>query len=451
MNLKNLLSDKNALRLVHILSENGFQAFYVGGCVRDALIGQQPHDIDICTDALPEQVLSMLHENKIYSLEVGVRFGTVIAVLDNEQYEITTFRCDGVYTDSRRPDEVQFVQSLQEDVSRRDFTINAMAFDPLECELIDFYNGYEDLKSGLIRCVGNANERFNEDALRMLRALRFAIRYGFHIEEETALAIHENRFLLQNISKERITSEFEKIFSYNRPIHNIFLEFSDVVATIIPEIDSCIGFDQNNKYHCHDVYEHMLNVCDMCDTTDFNVKLAALLHDIGKPECYTEDEEGYGHFYGHPEVCAQIVEKVLKNNFRVSNADYGEIVTLVKFHDIRPSNTDRSARKLIINIGKDRVDKWVILKNADIADHNGVAEYYVDLPLVIERAHKLIEEQDCFKITDLEVSGKDVMSILNIKTGKKVGLVLKDLFDRVVDGEVENDREQLIKLVERYR
>lgn len=449
MNLKNLLDDKNALRLVHILSENGFKAFYVGGCVRDVLIGHKPHDIDICTDALPEQVLRILHENEIHALEVGIRFGTVIAVLDGEQYEITTFRCDGIYTDSRRPDKVQFVSSLLEDICRRDFTVNAMAFDPIGCELIDFYHGYEDLESGLIKCVGIANERFNEDALRILRALRFAIRYNCRIEEKTAEAIHANKHLLKNISKERITSEFEKIFSYNMPIRDIFLEFSDVIATIIPEIKLCIGFDQNNKHHRHDVYEHMLYVCDGCNTTDFNTKFAAFLHDIGKPECYTIDEEGQGHFYGHPKVCAEIAEKVLDNDFRVSNKSFLEILRLVEYHDLRPSNTTRSCNKLILHLTEESIEKWFILKNADIADHNGVAEYYMDLPLIHERVRNIIAGKHCFKITDLAVNGYDVMQILNINQGSQVGVILKSLFDKVINDELPNDRDVLINELNR--
>lgn len=453
MDLIKLLEDKNAFKLAKLLTDAGFEAYYVGGCVRDALFGVEPKDIDICTDSLPDQILELLHKNHIHSMEVGAKFGTIVAILDDIQYEITTYRSDGEYADNRKPQSVEFVSTINQDLSRRDFTMNAIAFDPfcdkddLTSGLVDPFNGQFDMSLKELKCVGSADKRFKEDGLRILRALRFAIKYELEIESQTAKAIHENKDLLSNISKERITAELEKMLTCGKPIKDIFIEFNDVISVIIPEIECCIGFEQNNKYHKHNVYEHLLSVVDACETTDFNTKFAALLHDIGKPKSYTEDEEGHGHFYGHSIDSEEISKEVLLSDFRLSNDDYHQILRLVKSHDMQPVNTDRSCRKLIINVGQDAIEKWFVLKNADISDHITIGNYYKDLPLIHERVNKLIETENCFKVKDLEVSGKDVMDVLQIKPGKQVGYVLDVLFEKVVDGALLNERKELLKAI----
>ena len=336
----------NAINLIIALNEKGYEAYLVGGCVRDSLLGKTPKDWDICTSATPEQTIEVLKSNKYKFHTVGIEFGTVTALMrqrkinescivsEKEEYEITTFRKDGTYTDNRRPNEVELITDLVLDLSRRDFTINAMAYDPINKILINIFNGYEHLKEGKLVAVGEADKRFKEDALRILRALRFAIILGLEIEENTDNAIKDNYTLLYNVSYERITSELEKILTSGEPIWEYFMRYDYIIGQIIPEMRPCFKFDQNNKYHIHDVYEHILYVVDACKSNKFEIKLAALLHDIGKPAAYVEDENGWGHFYDHPEISYELTLGIIKNRLRLTKEQAERVSTLVKYHDI---------------------------------------------------------------------------------------------------------------------
>ena len=291
--------------VLRILLNAGYDAYVVGGCVRDSYVGVKPHDWDICTSALPYQMQECFAGYQV--IETGIRHGTLTVMFNDIGYEITTFRSDGEYMDHRHPSAVKFVRSLKDDLARRDFTVNAMAAD-VDGNIIDYFNGINDLCHKTLRCVGDADERFKEDALRILRCLRFASR-GFSVEPETMCAARKNLGLLNCISVERINSELCKILM-GHDILRVLIEFQDVFATIIPEIAPCIGFNQNNKYHMYTVYEHIAHAIDNYNGNDLVVRLALFLHDIGKPSSYTENETG-GHFYGHGITSHDIAKQVM--------------------------------------------------------------------------------------------------------------------------------------------
>lgn len=437
-----------AKRLIHLLELDGHCAYVVGGCVRDSLLCRSPHDWDICTSAKPYEVCDILDRYHIRAIKTGIQHGTVTAHYGMWDYEITTFRVDGEYTDNRRPDRVDFVLDVVEDLARRDFTINAMAFDT-EHSLIDPWNGLGDIEAGIIRCVRNPDDRFREDALRIMRALRFASTYGFKIEEKTAAAIHRNKDLLKNISAERIRSELCKLLC-GESVLDILMEYKDVMAVIIPELEPCIGFEQNNPYHIYTVYDHIAHAVANYKGTDISVKMALLLHDIGKPECYTENEKG-GHFHGHS-VPSMRVAKDVVDRLKFDNKSKAEIVDLVMYHDSDIYAAERPVRRWLNKIGFEMLDKLICVKLADISAHSEVNQFErLQLCHKIRDITRVItEEQQCFQLKDLVINGHDVMRNCNIQSGPLVGEVLNHLLDMVLDGVVDNNADELIEEVERY-
>lgn len=431
-----------------MFTERGHELYLVGGCVRDYLMGKEPHDYDMCTSAFPTETIETLTANGISYTAKGIAFGTVVAVIDGEEYEITTYREDALYKDKRHPDSVSFVRDINSDLSRRDFTINAMAMNITTGEIVDPFDGKKDLENKIIKSVRDPYLRFDEDGLRILRAMRFAIKFGFEIEEETKQAMHENVMDLEFVSKERVTEEFRKTLTLNKPISSIFMEFNDIVSYLIPEIKECVGFNQNNKYHKHDVYEHLLAVTDLADTNKFEIKMAALLHDIGKPKSYVVGEDGYGHFYGHPAVSKEMCVDLLKNDFRLTREETALILNLVEFHDEYIASTKKSVKKFIAKHGKDFLDDWFILKNADFNDHiidkSNVPSWYTDISIIKEFERQLEEEENCFSLKDLAVNGNDVKEVLGLKEGKEVGKALNRLFEMVLNDEVENTKDALL-------
>lgn len=316
------LVPSGARTIIRGLQNEGFSAYVVGGCVRDSLLGLEPKDWDICTSAKPEEMKEYFTRCSVRTIDTGLQHGTITVDLErNGKFEVTTYRVDGNYSDSRHPDSVEFVDDIEQDLSRRDFTINAMAYNTTV--IVDPFSGQEDLKNGLIRCVGNPDDRFGEDALRILRAMRFASTYGFSIEEATAKSIHKNKDKLKNIAAERIQTELCKMLC-GKGILNILIEYSDVIATIIPELEPCIGFDQNNRFHEFTIYDHIAHSVANYEATDAVVNMSLLLHDIGKPCCYTEDEKG-GHFYGHGVHSRDLAEKAL-NRLRFDNKSKNDIL-----------------------------------------------------------------------------------------------------------------------------
>lgn len=435
--------------LLIILRGNGHEAYVVGGCVRDILYGHghKPNDWDICTSAKPDVVLNLMRRYGIEMFETGLQHGTVTAHLNGENYEITTYRIDGEYSDNRRPDSVMFTDDIVKDLSRRDFTINAMAYSNTG-RLIDPFDGYQDLTWECIRCVGNPDDRYQEDALRILRALRFASTYGFKIEPETAAAIHRNKNLLKNISAERIRTELCKLLC-GEGVLDILLEYKDVMAVIIPELEPCIGFDQNNPYHIYDVYDHIAHAVANYRGNVISVKMALLLHDIGKPECYTEDHNG-GHFHGHSVPSMRIAKDVM-DRLKFDNKTKQEVVDLVLYHDSDIYPGTRSVRRWLNKIGYDMLDKLIGVKLADIGAHSEVNQFerVCQCNEVRTVAMAIVDDQQCFQIKDLAINGHDLINI-GFNEGSAIGKTLRHLLDKVLDGDIENEYEALMEEIDRY-
>lgn len=435
LSLKAPLGAKMILDRLH---EQGYEAYVVGGCVRDSLIGKEPKDWDICTNAKPSEVESCLSGFKI--IKTGIQHGTITIVLD-APYEVTTYRVDGGYEDHRRPKEVIYSASLHEDLSRRDFTINAMAWN--EKGLVDIFGGVDDIEWGVIRCVGNPDDRLREDALRIMRALRFASVYSMMIDPQTESALHRNAHLLEHISKERIRDELCKLVVGNGAF-DVMLWYRDIVFQVIPELKPCDGFNQNNPYHCYDVYDHICHaVCDF-KGTDLTIKLALLLHDIGKPRCYAEDERG-GHFYGHAEVSAEMADTIL-SRLKFDNATRNDVVELIRWHneDIKP--TKRVVRRWLNRIGEKQFYRLLEVRKADIAAHSeiGKSERFKECEEVRSTLETVLAERDCFTLKDLNIDGKAILD-LGVLQGKEIGRILNLLLQEVIDGSLTNDHQALLE------
>lgn len=435
---------QGAQNIIDTLEASGYEAYVVGGCVRDSLLGIVPHDWDICTSAVPSEIESCFEDRRI--VETGLQHGTITIIEDGVSYEVTTFRIDGKYSDSRHPDKVTYTKDIDSDLSRRDFTFNAMAYNE-RVGLIDPFGGAFDLIRGEISCVGNANDRFKEDALRIMRALRFASTYGFTISERTNEAIHINKKLLNNIAAERIREELCKIVM-GRGVLEMLLNYSDIIATIIPEIEPCIGFQQNNPYHQYTVYDHIAHAVSNYSGDDQSVKLALLLHDIGKPLCYTEDEKG-GHFYGHGVYCHDVAEKVMER-LRFDNRTADEVLTLVLYHDAIIEPTTKAIKRWLNKIGPQRFCQLMDVRMADILAHTkGTQASRVDKCNMVKAVlEQVIEEEQCFSISDLAINGHDIMD-LGVPEGKRVGEILKKLLDVVISEDIENEHTALVEYAKR--
>lgn len=444
--MKNSISlPKDVQYIIDTFYNAGYKAYTVGGCVRDSLMGKLPDDWDICTNALPHTVKQIF--SAYQTIDTGLKHGTVTLIFNETPYEITTFRKESTYSDNRRPDSVTFVTSLQDDLSRRDFTVNAIAYNHYD-GILDFFGGQTDLQNKIIRTVGNANMRFNEDALRILRALRFASTLGFSIEDNTKLSIHNNKNLLNNIAVERIWAEFKKLIMGKNSVE-ILREFADVIAIFIADVTPMIGFNQNNPFHCYDVWEHTLYALQQAED-NLVVRLAVLFHDIGKPSTYFEDEKGIGHFYGHNKASKQIVLDTL-TFLKTETKLKSDVATLVDFHDRVINTTEKSVKRMIFKIGSPQLfENLIQVKLCDIKAQN---------PSVVNDRIKSIEEiseiynqlQNGNKLVttvkDLSINGNDII-LLGVKKGKIVGKILNDLLELVLDNKLENTREKLLKMAE---
>lgn len=425
-------------QLMKVLLDAGYEAYVVGGCVRDFLLGHEPHDWDICTNALPNQMKEYFASYHV--IETGLQHGTLTVMVDHVGYEITTYRTDGEYTDHRHPDSVQFVGRLQEDLMRRDFTINAMAAD-ISGKIRDFYDGQFDLEHKWIRCVGDPNKRFMEDPLRILRAMRFQSKLGFVIEQSTEDAMRRYRHLLQYISAERINSELTGILMGD--CYSTLTCFPDVLSVCIPEIKPCIGFQQNNPHHNRDVWEHTLFAISAAPK-DLYTRLALLYHDIGKPLCYSF-ESGVGHFYGHAAISKDIAEKSLRG-LRYDNQTVKLVTQLVEAHDRTIEPRKPVIRRCLNKMGLEQFLRLLDVKEADYAAQ---AQLYGDRLHKIEILQMTNEillaqkyQEDCFSLKDLAINGNDLIQ-LGYKPGKKIGAVLNQLLEMVIDGIMENNKCQL--------
>lgn len=433
---------ERARQLMGLLQAHGFEAYVVGGCVRDSLRGITPHDWDICTSATPEQMTACFQGLRF--IETGVQHGTLTVLADGVPFEVTTYRVDGVYLDNRRPETVAFVSSLCEDLARRDFTMNAMAYNEEE-GLVDPYGGEEDLKKGLIRCVGEPDRRFNEDALRMMRALRFAAVFGFRIHEATALCVHQNKDLLRKIAAERLRVELDKLLCGPGAV-SVLRDYSDVLAVFIPELLPMLGFEQENPWHSADVWEHTLLAVGAVPA-EVPLRLTMLLHDIGKPESFTRGADGIGHFYGHPKKSAAVTEAILRR-LRYDRATIETVTTLVLNHDLKLNPEPVSVKRLLNQLGETILRQLLPVKAADYSAQNPafLAPRMVildDFRAVLDR---IIDEAQCFSLKDLAVSGRDLIGV-GVPAGGELGHLLGLLLDKVIAGELQNDRALLLEAV----
>lgn len=431
---------------LNMLCSNGFEAYIVGGCVRDSLMSQKPKDYDITTSALPEETKKVFKGFNL--IETGIKHGTVTVIIDGTPLEITTYRVDSGYSDNRHPDSVNFTRSLQEDAARRDFTMNAIAYSD-SGGIKDFFNGQADIQNGIIRCVGDADKRFNEDALRIMRALRFSAVLGFSVEEDTKKAIFKNKALLLNISAERLASELSRLLC-GKNAGKILTEYIDVLGVIIPELLPMKGFNQHNCHHIYDVLEHTAQVVDNIPPS-VDLRLSALLHDIGKPLCFALSEDGVGHFYGHAKISAQLSLEIT-TRLKYDNQTKDAVVTLVKAHDVQIENTEKAVKRALNKYTPEIFSKLILLKRADNFGQNPEYRFRQNGYDELEKtAQKILSEKQCFSLKNLEVNGNDLIQ-LGIKPSLEMGNILNTLLDKVINGELVNDKRQLSEYVaDNYR
>lgn len=436
---------EDAEKLINILSDNGCKAYAVGGCVRDYLLGKPEKDIDITTSAKPETVEEILKQNNIKVIETGLQHGTVTAVLNGENYEITTFRKDGEYKDNRRPESVSFVDDVKEDLSRRDFTINAIAYNHKE-GIVDLFGGKKDIDNKVIRAVGNADLRFKEDALRIMRALRFSATLCFDIEESTKKAIFDNMYLLDNIAKERIFTELKKLLAGDNALQ-VLDAYKEVIGVVIPELKPAFDCVQNNPWHIYNVYDHIIHAVDAAPKDEI-IRLTMLLHDIGKPSVKTTDEKGIDHFKFHAPVGADIAKKVLKR-FKVSNEVYDKVTTLIRYHQGVENVDDIRVKRWLAKIGADYTKALFKVRISDLYAHNpGKIGYELKkLNELLIELDEIVAAGEAFKISDLAVNGNDLIA-LGYK-GKEIGEKLNEILMLVVDDRLNNTKEDIVDYLNR--
>ncbi len=433
------------LTLLDKLRTAGFAAYAVGGCVRDSLLGKIPADWDVTTEALPEQIKAALPDYRI--LETGIRHGTVTVLTAEEAVEVTTYRCESGYSDGRRPDTVRFVRELREDLRRRDFTVNAMAWHPDE-GLIDPFNGQKDLRARTIRCVGRPEERFSEDSLRILRALRFAAVLAFNIEAETAAALHCCAPLLTRIAPERISAELLRLLCGERVLP-VMRDFREILGKAIPVLLPMFDLDQRNPHHVHDVYMHTLHVVEAIPAEPV-LRLAALFHDCGKPLCRTVDANGIGHFYHHAAVGADIAEQAMRE-LRLDSDTIRQVKQLVKWHDVPLEATQACMRRWLNRMGESALRRLLLLKRADtLGQAPTLCERQKEIDRLEAVLQQVLKESLCFSLKDLAVKGNNLIAA-GVPIGPPVGELLKRLLTEVIEERCPNDREALLGLVHRWR
>ncbi len=424
------------LMALNKLEFSGFEAYIVGGCVRDRLMKNQPHDYDIATNALPEQIKKIFNNYKI--ITAGERHGTIAVVIEKNVVEITTYRIDGIYYDNRRPNNVDFSDDLTEDLKRRDFTINAIAQNK-NGKIIDIFGGKNDIENKIIRTVGNADNRFNEDALRIMRCLRFASTLGFDIENETSEAVHRCAYLLKNISMERIKDEFVKLLC-GKNSEIILKNYRDVIEIFIPEIRNMYGFDQRTPYHKYDVWEHTIHAVGVAEKSPI-ICTTMFFHDIAKPNCFTLDENGVGHFKNHAFLGAEIANKILKR-IKFSSNEINKITKLIANH--RYSFKCKADIKRMMNkIGTENFFDLIKVKKADDNSkgiEDKVSQNRLDMSEKI--AKSIIENGECYRICDMNINGNDLLEI-GFK-GNQIGEVLNMLLEKIIINEIDNEKTVLI-------
>lgn len=426
--------------IIHTLSAAGYEAFAVGGCVRDTLLGRIPDDWDITTSAPPMEIKRLFPR----TVDTGLKHGTVTVMEKNTGYEVTTYRIDGEYLDARHPKDVTFTSDLREDLKRRDFTINAMAYNQTQ-GLVDEFEGIFDLKMGRIRCVGDPKERFSEDALRMLRAVRFSAQLGFFIEEETAQAIRELAPTIEKVSAERIQTELVKLLVSPHPETLKKAWEYGLTKVFLPEFDQMMAMPQHTPHHCYSVGEHTL--CAMQKIrADRVLRLTMLLHDVAKPVCVRTDENGRDHFHGHPAEGADLAAKILRR-LKFDNDTTARVKTLIRWHDDRPEADEVHVRKAISRVGAEAYPLLLEVKRADVqAQSTYRQEEKLKKIDAYEKIYReCMEKKQCLTRSGLAVSGSDLIRELGIKPGREIGVLLDQLLELVLESPALNQRERLLE------
>ena len=428
----------NVKMILDRLHAEGFEAYAVGGCVRDSILGRVPGDWDITTNALPEDTKKLFKR----TIDTGIEHGTVTIMVDKEGYEVTTYRIDGKYEDSRHPSEVTFTKSLTEDMKRRDFTINAMAYNEEE-GLIDRFGGLEDIKAKVIRCVGNPKERFSEDALRIMRAVRFSAQLDYSIESKTREAITELAGTLTKISAERIQTELVKLLLSDHPERLMTAYELGITKVILPEFDRCMDTPQNNPHHMYNVGEHIMKSVQNV-RADRVLRLTMLMHDMGKADTISIDNDGVCHFFGHAEVSVSIAKNIFKR-LKFDRDTMDRACNLIKYHDDRFPATPRNVRRAMNRIGKD-FPLFIEVRYADTLAQSEFARAE-KLKLIDDTYNlykEIIEKKEPVTIKDLVVNGKDLMEA-GVSQGKEIGNVLKAMLEDVLDAPEHNNKDYLLE------
>lgn len=424
---------KKALELLH---KRGHEAYIVGGSVRDMLMGAEVNDFDITTSAAPDEMKLAFSGHTV--IETGIKHGTLTLLYEKEPIEVTTYRIDGDYKDSRHPESVEFTKNLDKDLSRRDFTMNALVYNEKE-GIIDLFGGQEDIKNKVIRAIGDPEARFREDALRILRGVRFASVLGFEIEEKTKAAMVKCAHLLHKVSAERINVEMSKLL-LGKNVKKVLLDHYEIIGEILPEIKEMHGFNQNSKYHIYNVLEHTAVALENISPV-LHLRLTMLLHDTGKIKTYTQDVGGNGHFYGHNKVSAEIAENFLQK-YRYDNVTKEKVIALVKIHDAPIEPEKVFIKKRMNRLGKELFFDLLKVKRADNLAQN--PEYLWTEKLdEIERLAKEIAEENCFTLQSLNITGNDLIALGFV--GKEIGDALKELLNEVIEEKIPNEREMLLK------
>lgn len=426
--------------IIDTITKAGYEAYAVGGCIRDSLLGKEPDDYDITTSAMPQVVKSLFRR----TVDTGLQHGTVTVMIKEKGYEITTYRIDGEYEDGRHPSEVKFTRSLEEDLKRRDFTINAMAYNDA-AGLVDIFDGIGDLKNGIIRCVGNPVDRFSEDALRMLRAIRFSAQLGYIIEEETFEAIKELASGISKVSQERIQIELLKTLVSKNPGYLRLAYESGLTKVFLPEFDKMMETQQNHPHHCYSVGEHSIKGMEVVRPIKV-LRLAMLFHDIGKPCVKSTDENGIDHFHGHPGISGEMSRKIL-HRLKFDNDTIDTVTKLVKNHDVLINRKPASVRRIINRMGEEVFPLLLEVKEADILSQSEYKrkEKLEELSEIRILYQKILDEKDCLSLKNLAVNGKDLIE-LGFPKGPALGVELGRLLDRVLENPELNDREVLLNL-----
>ncbi|MDY3846408.1 MAG: HD domain-containing protein [Eubacteriales bacterium] len=451
-------------KIIERLENYGYEAYAVGGCVRDFVCGRKIHDYDITTSATPEEIKNVFSDMRL--IPTGERHGTVSVIFNDKsikekQIEITTYRIDGEYIDSRHPTEVIFTRKLAEDLSRRDFTVNALAYNP-RVGIVDVFGGIDDIKNKIIRAVGDAKKRFEEDALRILRALRFSSVLGFDIEKTTSDALISHAHLLSHISSERIREEFSKLLLGENAVE-ILRKYHSVISVFIPEIKSLVGFEQHNPHHKYDVFEHTLHALNATDE-NLCLRFAVLLHDIGKPSCYFSDENGIGHFYGHESIGAEITDEICKR-LKFDNKTRERVVSLVRYHGVTVEEKEKSVKRALLRYGEDLFFDIMAVKKADLTgtgtafddlaagsatagDASGSGDLtdtfsacFCHIDKIIGIARKILSQKPCMSLGEMNFNGNDAKEIGF--SGKEIGDALTSALTAIIDGDIPNEKKEI--------